>query len=203
MLHVLLQEVQKDCITHGYGRKRWWAKRLGVPPLTLSHWLAKRQHPSGAHALKIRETLDWLEQNDMATRWKDYLWDSYYTGWRVPHQLMPEVILIILSRNGIDSRTLGLLSQVVEHVSITLPITSSALIQNRLGWLLEISKKVSPFNPIRSVPTQMLFQVGFHSSGLERYLKKFQTKWGKKWKVYDCPLEKIKKSLPWPQNWNA
>lgn len=202
MLDILLQGVQKDCIAHGYGRKRWWASRLGVPPLTLSHWLAGRQHPSGAHALKIREMLDWLGQDDMAGRWKGYLWDSYYGGWRVPYQFLPDIIFVVLSRNRIDSRTLGLLSRIVEHVPVRLPMALSAPIQNRIGWLLEISGKKALFRPVRSVSTQVLLEAGFHSQGLERYLKRFQTKWGKKWRIYDSPLEKIKKSLPWPQSWN-
>lgn len=202
MVEFLLKEVQEDCLAHGYGRKKWWADRLGIPPLTLSHWLARRQHPSGSHTLRIRETLDGFVKDDRAERWKNYLWNTYYTGWRVPQALLPDIILVVLSQHGLDSRTLGLLSRVVEHVPLIFPTVSSSLIENRIGWLLEVSGKRAPFAPVRSLSTQLFLEAGSRSQGLQHYLKRFQTKWGKKWRIYDCPLEEIKKSLPWPQNWN-
>lgn len=202
MLNSLLQGVKKDCLAQGYGRKKWWADRLDVPPLTLSHWLAGRQRPSGEHSLEIRETLDWLQQDQMAGRWQDFLWDAYYAGEAIPKRLMPDLILLILSKNRVDSRTLALLSLITEKPTVNLPIAELPSIQNRIGWLLEVSGKKATFKPVRSVAVQSLLESASRSAGLEQYLKRFQTKIGKKWKIYDCPLEEIKKSLPWPRNWN-
>lgn len=192
----LLEELKKDLTQHGYGRRKWWADRLGIPPLTLSHWLADRQRPNGKNALAIRNILGQLEDDERRAIWKEYLWESYYSGEKIPKRILPVLILEILSLSTLDSRSLSLLSRLVEKERPRFPIPSQGRLKNRLGWLLAVSGQAVPFAPDLSLPSQSLLPSSLQSSQLEKYFRRFQTGLGKKWRIYDCPLDSIKASLP-------
>lgn len=192
----MIGRLKQDCFIKGYGRKTWWAEQLGIPPLTLSHWLAGRQRPNGQHTLRIKEILDQEERDKQLEVWEDYLWDCYYGGQAIPTKILPAVILQVLSISSVDSRTLALLSRTVERERPTFDIPESGEFRNRLGWLLEVSEHKVPFLPDRSIKTQALLSLSSQSSGMKRYLNHYQTPSGKKWRIYDCPLDSLKRSLP-------
>jgi len=191
-----MEDLKSDCSHHGYGRKKWWADQLGIPPLTLSHWLAGRQRPNGKNALGIRNILKQGEDDERRTIWKEYLWESYYGGEKISGKILPLVILEILSLSTLDSRSLGLLSRLVEQERPSFPIPHRGPLKNRLGWLLEISGQKTSISPDRSVPNQSLLPSSLQSASLAKHFLRFQTNLGKKWRVFDCPLGSIKASLP-------
>ncbi|MDO8519668.1 MAG: hypothetical protein Q7T11_05855 [Deltaproteobacteria bacterium] len=199
MLTELVRQVANDCAQHGYGRKRWWADKLQVPPLTLSHWLAGRQNPDGGHALAIKSYFDAKENDRRAEKSRLILWQSYYGHEKIPSFLLPNFILDALSKTSLDSRTLALLSVFVEHTDCPFEEPEGKL-KNRLGWLLEVSGRRAPFKPQKSSPRQDILESGLHSPRLKKYLRGFQTQWGKKWSISDCPLDEMKESLPWKRN---
>lgn len=191
----LLQRLRKDCIQHGYGRKKWWAERLGVPSLTLSHWLSGRQRPNGKHAIQIQKILDGFEGEKRLQAWQECLWDSYYSGQPIPKKILSFILLETLERPTIDSRTLALMSCLVEKQGPSFEIPCFAKVKNRLGWLLEVSGRKPPFTPDESNGVQCLLPIPGKSGRLRKYLKKYQTSIGRKWKILDCPLNKMKSSL--------
>ncbi len=130
----------------------------------------------------------------------EVLWKSYYDQKRFPVYFLPNIILTILSRTELNSRLLALLSLIIQKVPLHFSIPSNLKLRNRLGWLLEISGKTASFSP--AVSTQNLLENTSRSEGMKKYFRNFQTSEGKKWKIYDCPLNQLKESLPWPQNWN-
>lgn len=186
-----LEQLKKDCSLHGYGRKKWWADQLKVPPLTLSHWLAGRQHPNGPHATKMKELLDQVGKTPLQERWKEYIWDCYYTNEHPSSKILPLIILEILSLPEIDTRTLALLSKIIEKDKPQFDIPDSDQLKNRLGWLLEASKFKVPFTPVVLTKAQSFGNF----KGSLSYLRQFQTTLGKKWRVYDFPIKKLKDSL--------
>ena len=191
----LVHHLKLDCRRHGRGRKAWWARRLGVPPLTLSHWLAGRQAPNADHGLAIRDTLDQMEHEFHHQPWKDYLWDCYYLSQTVPAKILPLVILEVLLSPGLDTRTLALLSRFVERESPNLLEPRSGLLHNKVGWLLEVSGVKPKFHPDKSAPIQMLGRFSSLSPQLKRHLARYQTAIGKKWRVHDCSMKELKGSL--------
>lgn len=192
----VLRQIKSDCAHHGYGRKKWWADKFGVPPLTFSHWLAGRQKPNGKHALLMKEILDQNESNKRRKTWKENLWDCYYAGESIPSKILSGIILEILSMSCLDSRTLALLSHFVEREKLTLTLEepSSNRLKNRLGWLLEVSGQKAAFKPVRS-PREILLPFSPGRPQLGKYLCRYQTAVGKKWRLYDCPLDQLKASL--------
>jgi hypothetical protein len=200
MLQELVKQLKNDCAAHGYGRKKWWADQLGVPPLTLSHWFSGRQNPNGESALGIKNILTMNQQDKKAEEFKGYLWGSYNRNEIPPPFLASEVVLGVLSKTTLDSRTLALLSVFSEKTKPSFNLPVSGFLKNRLGWLLEVSGQKSPFTPESSLPAQDILENSDRSSGMKKYLRRFQTKLGKKWKLYDCPLKEMKESLPWNRN---
>lgn len=195
MLPPVVERLKKDCTTHGYGRKTWWARQLGVPPLTLSHWLAGRQKPNGRNSLKISEAFKHVQEESHKKAWKEYLWDAYYTGQPIPEKILPLIILEILSRSSLDSRTAALLSHFIERAHPDIPTPDTPELRNRLGWLLEMTGLKPTFAPDRSAGLQTLLKLFPRSRQLKKYLRRYQTRWGRKWYLYDCPLETLKASL--------
>ncbi len=193
---MLLKKLQKDCLVHGYGRKKWWADQLGIPPLTLSHWLAGRQQPNGNHALMIQEVLQENEKKYDGVVWKNYLWDTYYLGEKVPAKILPLIILNVLSLPTIDTRTLALLSRFVEKYHPIFETPLSAQNNNRLGWLIEISGQKAQFKPEQRRHNREILPLTSRSKAFRHYLEKQQTPLGKKWHLFDCPLDTTKASLP-------
>ena len=195
-MNSLIQKLKADCDSVGYGRKKWWADQLGIPPLTLSHWLGGRQRPNGQHVFIIKEFFDQKEDDKKFTVWKEFLWGSYYTGKSVPQEILPIILLEILSSSRLDSRTLALLSRYIERESPKFDVPESGKLRNRLGWLLEISGQKALFSPDKSVRNSTLLKISDKSRELKKYLHQYQTPLGKKWHLADCPLDEIKKSLP-------
>jgi len=190
----IINRLSRDCNTHGYGRKKWWADTLKVPPLTVSHWLHGRQQPNGQHSLQIQKICEDAKQNNLRTVWKNLLWDCYYGKQKIPENVLSALIIEILSLPAIDSRTLALLSYYVEKYHVEFPLPESPEIRNRLGWLLEVSGKETDIKPHafrRPRPILIIAQ----SPALSKHLQSFQTDLGKKWKILDCPLESTKTSF--------
>ncbi|MBI2335943.1 MAG: hypothetical protein HYU97_04190 [Deltaproteobacteria bacterium] len=194
MLSTLITQLNHDCIEHGYRRKKWWADQLKIPPLTLSHWLAGRQLPSGEHALKISSLLNQNRTDKKTEKWVQYLWDCYYKHQPLLTKLLPDIILNVLSKSTLDSRILALLSYFVKKYSPNFEIPVDLNLKNRLGWLLESSEKKVTFKPIKSVPNQLVLNLPL-SDTAKKFLRRYQTSIGKKWKIYDCPLAKLRASF--------
>lgn len=196
MGQMVIEKLKKDCLRHGYGRKKWWADLLGVPPLTLSHWIAGRQNPNGKNSLQILTLLKQVEKDTQGEAWKESLWDAYYSGQPIPSKILSMIILEILSLSGVDSRTLALLSRLIERFHPEISAPDKPGLKNRLGWLMEISGQKPHFAPYCAAGTQTLFKLFPQSGRLKKYLRHYQTPLGKKWRLYDCPLQSIKDSLP-------
>ena len=194
MSNELVKKLNRDCIQHGYGRKKWWADQLKVPPLTLSHWLAGRQSPSGTHALRILSILNQSKIDRSAEKWGQYLWDCYYQHQPLLINLLPDIILNVLSKSTIDSRTLALLSYFVEKNPLSFEVPEDPHLKNRLGWLLESSKKKAFFKPVKSSGNQSILNLP-DSPLTKKLLRRHQTSVGKKWKIYDCSLAKLRASF--------
>lgn len=191
----LLKDLNSDCLQHGYGRKKWWADQLQVPPLTISHWLSKRQKPNGKNTLLIQNLLKNIENQKQTSHWVEALWDCYYSKQEAPPKFMGLVILEILSTPLLDSRTLALLSWFVEKQKLIFDVPQTDVLRNRLGWLLEISGIKSNFLPHHFSKPQPLLAFAEQSKALKKYLLSLQTPTGKKWQVFDCSLSSIKDSL--------
>jgi hypothetical protein len=190
----IIKLLNKDCKTHGHGRKKWWADALQVPPLTVSHWLHGRQRPNGKHSLQIQTICESAQKNNSRTVWKNLLWDCYYGNQKIPDNILSAQIIEVLSLPAIDSRTLALLSYYVERNQLEFPLQESPELRNRLGWLLEVSGKETDIKPHafrRPRPILVIAQ----SPALSKHLQSFQTDLGKKWKILDCPLESTKSSF--------
>lgn len=191
----LLDEFKADCQEHGHGRKKWWASYLGVPPLTISHWLAGRQFPSGDRALAIQHALHQLQLDIEAKQWLTLLFDLHYQHITpYPTSLLPLVIPKILSASALDSRNLAFLSHLIERESPPLEPVGDPKLSNRLGWLLEISHCSASFPVNKGISMQHILKIG-QSYNLSSYFKRHQTPHGKKWKILDCDLTQIKDSF--------
>lgn len=197
MIKALFSHLEQDCQLHGLGRKKWWAHQLGIPPLTFSHWLAGRQQPNGEHTLHIKALLDQIEKDKALQGWKDLLWDSYYSHQIIPDKIFPMILFEVLSMSSLDSRTLALLSRYIEKGDpLQFPSTFPKQLINRIGWLLEVSGLKAPFLPDKSLKIDYLLQHSEGPSGLNQHIRHFRTSTGKRWKLYDCPLDPLKDSLP-------
>ncbi|MBX7149007.1 hypothetical protein K1X76_07960 [bacterium] len=196
----LIKYLKADCEKYGRGRKAWWARELRVPALTVSHWLAGRQKPNGEYSVKIRDYLEIQKHETGLIRWQDYLWSVYYSKQVLPAELLGQVILNTLRIEFLDTRTLALLAVFVENVDFYFNEPLNIILKNRLGWLLESANKSPLFMPDRHHPSRHILALSRRSKNMEKTVKSYQTKLGKKWRVYDCELESIKKDLPWLLN---
>lgn len=196
MNSILLSTLKRECHDRGRGRKAWWARKLGVPPLTLSHWLAGRQSPNGHNAVAIRETLNELEQGKKQHLWETSLWESYYLNQEIPAKILPPIILEVLSLPTLKVRTAALLVRMLKKKKPLFEIPSCGTLQNRLGWILEGAGLPAHFPPDRSEKSQHLFRSPAQKNPPTSYLRRHQTAIGKKWRIYDCPLDSILESLP-------
>lgn len=191
----IINRLNKDCKTHGHGRKKWWAHALQVPPMTVSHWLHGRQQPNGKHSLQIQTICEDAKQKKSRTVWKNLLWDCYYSNQKIPEILLSAQIIEILSLPAIDSRTLALLSYYVERNQLEFPLQESPELRNRLGWLIEVSGKATEFQPHPLRKVQPLSDTPTRSLALKKKFEALQTKLGKKWHVMDFPLNTTKESF--------
>lgn len=191
----IIDQLNEDCKTHGYGRKKWWADTLQVPPLTVSHWLHGRQRPNGIHSLKIQNIINDTKNKSSKIIWKNVLWDCYYSKQKIPDKVLSAQIIEILSLPAIDSRTLALLSYYIERNQVEFPYQESPELRNRLGWLLEVSKKTATFEPHAFRRSQSILVIAQTNPTLSKHLQSFQTDIGKKWKVFDCPIDSTKSSF--------
>lgn len=196
MSNSLISSLEQDCLRSGRGRKAWWAKKLGIPPLTFSHWLAGRQNPNGTNAVAIRSILEGIEQDKREALWENRLWDCYYEGASVPNSLLPPIVLEILSRPLLKVRTAALLVRFLKNKNPTFEIPASATLRNRLGWLLETAGFTPLFSPDRTASVQSLFLRDSGTPSFKAYLKQHQTAHGRKWRVYDSSLDETVSSLP-------
>jgi hypothetical protein len=184
----VIKILEKDCRTHGRGRKAWWAKKLGVPPLTVSHWLHGRQNPNAQRTILIKEFFDANRNSNRRDKWKQILWDCYYQNVPIAPLILAAIVIEILSLPTIDSRTLALLSHLVERLpntTETLLPTSDFVLDNRIGWLVETTGLQAAFEPNPFKKSQPLLAIPLS----------FQTRLGKKWHLIDCPLQPIKEQL--------
>lgn len=188
--------VKADCALRGRGRKAWWARKLGVPPLTLSHWLAERQKPSGHNALAIRQILEQLDREKKYAPWEDCLWDCYYSKQDVPPKILPLIVMEILSKPVLAVRTTALIIRFLQKQRPSFEKPSSGVLRNRVGWLLETAKIDGSFRPDRSTEVQPLFLAPSSKGSLLSYFRRHQTPVGRRWKIFDCSLEETLKSIP-------
>lgn len=199
MITSLLNALEADCARSGHGRKKWWAAQLGIPPLTLSHWLRRRQLPNGLHALAIQQQLN---QNDLdrdSRKWLQYLTTLYYDNAPCPPELLTLAIPQILSVSTLDVRSVALLSALIEKQGkVDFDLPTDPKLANRLGWLSEVSGHPAPFSAYKRNGTQHLFTIGnvhAHSERFRRYFYSKQTPLGKKWMIYDTDLTSLKESF--------
>lgn len=78
-------------------------------------------------------------------------------------------------------------------------------LNNKLGWLLEMSNITPSFEPVFIKEPIRLVQLSIDANRKNvvlQYLQTKQTDLGRKWHVYDFPVEKIKRKLIWTQNTN-
>ena len=205
-LSEILQFVQTDCQIHGRGRKKWWADQLGIPPMMLSHWLAGRRSPSAGHLNDMHFIVEEIKAESQKADFSEFLWRHYYDNWSLDPVILRSVAERLLLSKGLNSRLLALLSWLFEEFSpkpyeiAELPL--SALWQNRLGWLYESAGLNPGFEPRLFEQTRPLLEIGPTNLGnrLEKYLTRKQTSLGKRWGLYDCPLNELKEQFNWRQS---
>lgn len=126
----------------------------------------------------------------------DYLLDIYYDDRKINNKILAEEITKIMSVEIIDPRTLGFLSFMIMTRDISEFGAPYSLLQNRLGWLLEVSGKCPCFKPAKS-KTMPLVDIGesYDEPKAIAYLKCIQTSLGKRWHVYDSDIKDIRGSF--------
>lgn len=196
--------VKEDCASYGYGRKKWWAEQIGVPQLTISHWFANRQLPNAKNLKSIQNELNELHTNKASEALREHLWELYYQDFNVDSYFIKFATIEILKAKEIDSRTLGLLSFYIERLgAFDFKVPSENNLRNKLGWLLETAKVSPSFEPAKLKEPLGLIKLSIkplNKDLLISYLSKQQTKLGRKWHVFDCPINQIKENLIWKQN---
>lgn len=199
-----LNLVKEDCAANGYGRKKWWAEYLGVPQLTISHWLAARQLPNAKHLKLIQNRLNELQADTTSETLQDHLWELYYQGFNVEPSFIVFLTLEILEASSIEVRTLSLLSLFIENLkAFNFETPADNNLRNKLGWLLETAQFTPSFKPATLKAAISLIKVPakpLNQDLLISYLKKHQTVLGEKWQVFDCSIDQIKESLIWKRN---
>lgn len=199
MMNSVQELLEKDCNEHGFGRKAWWAKQLGVPPLTISHWLAGRQKPNGQHTRFILDVL----QEETATQnfpiWINFLWESYFKKTSLEPHFLESIIPLIFQTKSLSTRTLAFLSFITGKFKLSFmpALQATSKLKNRLGWLMEVSNLSASFEPKKRTPDFLvsIFESLDQSADGKNYLLKQQTQIGKKWSIYDCDLSAIKRKF--------
>ncbi len=195
MLENAIDSLKADCAAHGRGRKKWWAEQLGVPPLTVSHWMSGRQGLNGPHTVVIQSILAQDERDREAKRWLEALEEVYYRGTlSTARPLLGLAVVKIMSASHLGSRALGFLSFLLEREKLDLEPCADYKLANRLGWLLEVSGRPVSFSVKQKVGVQTLLALP-NTLRFRSYLKSQQTAFGKKWMLFDCDLAPIKKSF--------
>jgi len=193
----VLALLKKDFQEYGYGRKKWWAERLNIPPLMISHWRAGRQYPSGQHVEAIFDIFEHLEADKYLPLWANHLYEIYFSHLKVDENILKEIIYQILKAETIEPRTLALASLFVEKYKLEFEPTEDRLI-NRLGWLLESANIKPHFKPtLKKTEFFVKVDLPLDSKTLHAYLKKQQTKQGKRWHLFDASITQIKESFIW------
>ncbi len=201
----IIDFVRQDCTERGRGRKKWWANKLGVSQMTLSHWLTGRREPNAAHLNEFYIAYEEFQANKQKTAWSYWLWQNYYENRDIDGVLLKAVALHLIKVDGLSSRTLALLSWCVAKYKMPALEQSEApyasLWNNKIGWLYESAGLESYFSPVRlSSPGTLLETADFdlqNRTMLRAYFERQQTDLGQKWFLYDCPLDGLKEKLNW------
>ncbi len=199
----VLRFLRTDCQIHGRGRKKWWADRLRVAPMMISHWLAGRRLPSAGHLSAIYFLVEQVKAEKQKAGYSDLLWRHYYDNQEIDPLILRSTAERLLVSKGLSSRLLALLSWLFEkyrpqpYQLIELPL--HPLWQNRLGWLHESAGLVPGFEPraLRENGVLLELEPSDFGPAFEKYLAGQQTAFGKKWRLYDCSMDHLKEQLDW------
>ncbi|MBI1869578.1 MAG: hypothetical protein HYS07_00115 [Chlamydiae bacterium] len=199
MLNQVSKHLKEDCREHGFGRKAWWARRLEVPALTISHWLAHRQDPNGTHTQLILDVFQEETATQNSPVWINFLWKCYFEKIPVEREFFQSIIPLILQAKSLNTRTLAFLSNIIIlfQLQLTSSLHASSKLKNRIGWLMEISNFTPTIEPERRKWDFLcdIFESLNRWSNGKKYLIKQQTPIGKKWFIYDCDLTAIKRKF--------
>ncbi len=192
----VIERIRKDCEENGHGRKKWWADNLGIHQQTLSYWLHGHRTPSRKHFEDIDNLVSVLNKEKEFAAWKNYLFYLHYSKQKIPNDLLKDFIIKLLSSETVDSRLLGFLSFIIKNSNIENLSHLNPYLKNRLGWLLEVSGKSPVFKPAK-MKTMFFVRTPLNKSNPKtiNYLKKIQTPAGKRWKLYDCEINEIRRSF--------
>ena len=203
----IIDFVRQDCAEWGRGRKKWWALKLCVSQMTLSHWLTGRREPNAAHLNDIYITYEEFQANKQKAVWSNWLWQNYYENRDLDGILLKTVALHLVKADGLSSRTLALLSWCVAKYKVP-PLEQSetlyaSLWHNKIGWLYESAGLKSHLTPVwLRAPGTLLETAKFdlqNHTMLRLYFERQQTDLGQKWFLYDCLLDNLKEKLSWRQ----
>lgn len=204
----LIEFIRQDCLTNGHGRQKWWADRLGVSQMMVSHWLNERRKPSALHLNDIYRLNEQIKAEREKGDWLNHLWCAYYFDADFLSPVIRSIAIRLLTAEGLPVRALALLSWFFERF-VTEPqpeheVPIAPLWRNRLGWLYESSGLNPGYQPKELQETGALLEIS--KSGvikgpfIHKYLKSKQTDLGRKWQVYDCSLDEIKEQISWRNN---
>lgn len=197
----LTELVRQDCAEQGRGRKVWWAKRLGVSPMTLSHWICGRRQPSARHLQAIQVVADELESARHKSAWSDLLWQHYYDDSQIPGNALALIIQQLVRSSGLDTRLIALLSYLLERIEMApIIVPRDTAWGNRLGWLLESAGRSVQWNPAKKPSPTSFIEISDRSETSDQMLEFIEgqrTPLGRRWDLYDCDISQIKKELAW------
>ncbi len=201
----IIDFMRRDCAGKGHGRKKWWAERLGVSQMTLSHWFVGRRKPNAAHWNTLFTVSEELQANNEKEMWSNWLWQKYYDNREIEPILLKQVAKNLMKTNGLQSRVLALLSWFFTKLEPPLIEQSDffgvSRWQNKMGWLYESAGLESDLKPARlSKPGTVLDMSNLDISNSDvyrSYLESQQTDLGRKWQLYDCALDELKEKLDW------
>jgi len=198
----IIEFVNRDCELRGHGRKKWWAENLGVSSMTLSHWIVGRRHPSTKHLENLFVLSESIIADQERTKLADSLWKSYYDKRVIQPEILKVVVENLLRSSCLQPRLLALLVYLFEKTTPS-PYSEPPImhpLRNRLGWLYESAGLDGGFKPA-DTETIRLLELSDTVTGDQKIIKKYlstdQTELGKKWRVYDCSLGKLKANLDW------
>lgn len=203
----LIDFVRNDCEARGRGGKKWWASKLEVSQMTLSHWLVGRREPNAFHMSAFYIAFEESQANKEKAAWTNWLWQNYYENRELDPALLKAVALQLVKADGLQSRTWALLSWYLAKYGAS-PFKETELLaatrwSNKVGWLYESAGLEVHVEPIRSSAPGMILDIAVldlpRGDKYRSYLERQQTALGKKWFLYDCPLERLKEKLSWRQ----
>ncbi len=201
----IIDFIQRDCIDNGHGRKKWWANKLDVSQMTLSHWLVGRRTPNASHwntLFMVSEELQATNERDM---WSNWLWQNYYDNIGIEPIILKQVAKNLMKAEGLQSRVLALLSWFFAKYEPP-PFEQSEFFnanhwRNKMGWLYESAGLQSNLAPIRLNKPEALLDIPNldpSDSDIARfYLEGQQTELGRKWQLFDCSMAALKEKLDW------